>query len=184
MKILRVVFIVSIMLLCRQSVFSAEFEANQPFLLTSSGQSADVLMVKVLAQKNNLQFTYDKIATLDTLSGMATLIIVSGGSTKGLGAAKIDKDEEIARVQTLIHAARKANIKIITMHLGGKARRGKLSDEFNKPAAENADCLIVVKAGDDDQFFSSIAREKNIPIFLIDKIMDAGNVLMEIFKAE
>ena len=68
------------------------------------------------------------------------------------------------------------------MHMGGKARRGKLSDEFNKLSAESADCLIVVKSGDEDQFFSKIAKDNKIPIKLIDKIMEAGNVMKSIFS--
>ena len=163
--------------------FAFDFKAEQPFLITSAGQSADILMVKILATKAKLQFTFDKIAQPDSLKNHASLILVSGGSTKGLGAAKIDKQHELDRVQALIKAARKAKINIITMHMGGKARRGKLSDEFNKLAAENADCLIVVKSGNEDQFFSKIANNKKIPIMLVDKIMEAGDILKGIFKA-
>jgi len=162
--------------------FSEDFSAKQPILLTSAGQSADVLMVKILAQKAELQFTFDKLATPDKLKDHNALILVSGGSTKGLGAAKIDKQQELDRIQQLIAAAKKANINIITMHMGGKARRGKLSDEFNLLAAQAANCLIVVKSGDDDLFFSKIAGEKKVPIHLIEKIMDAGPTLSEIFN--
>jgi len=158
------------------------FTAKEPFLITTAGQSADLLMVKILAEKAELQFTMDKLAQAENLKDQATLILVSGGSTKGLGAAKIDRDDELARVQVLIDTARKAEIKIITMHMGGKARRGKLSDPFNKLAAENADCLIVVKGGDEDHFFSSIAAEKKIPIFLVEKIIGAKDVLEGIFR--
>ena len=158
------------------------FTAKEPFLITTAGQSADLLMVKILAEKAELQFTMDKLARAENLKDQATLILVSGGSTKGLGAAKIDREKELARVQALVDSARKAEIKIITMHMGGKARRGKLSDPFNKLAAENADCLIVVKSGDEDHFFSSIAAEKKIPIFLVEKIIGAKDVLEGIFR--
>ncbi len=176
--------IVLALFLFHQTCFSAEFTAEQPFLLTSAGQSADILMVKILSQKSGLEFTFDKIAKPDAFKEMASLVIVSGGSTKGLGAAKIDKDQELTRVKLLLNSAREANMKIVTMHLGGKARRGKLSDEFNSLAAENADCLIVVKSGDEDQFFSNIAKTKNIPIHLVEKIMDVGGILNDIFKTQ
>lgn len=161
---------------------TSDFSAKEPLLITTAGQSADILMVKILAQKAELQFTMDKLAQPEHLKDQATLIIISGGSTKGLGAAKIDPEAELARVQALIDTARKAKIKIITMHLGGKARRGKLSDRFNKLAAENADCLIVVKSGDEDQFFSDIAAESRIPIFLVEKIISTQTVLEGIFR--
>lgn len=160
---------------------AAEFHAKQPILLTSAGQGPDLTMIKILAQKNNLKFTLDKLAKSDKLKDHATLLLVAGSSTKGLGAANIDKDQELARVQALIKAAREAKMSIVTMHVGGPSRRGKLSDDFNTIAAENADCLIIVKSGNDEDFFSKIAETKKIPIFLIDKIVDAGNVLSQIF---
>lgn len=170
-----------IFILAVNLTFADDFKAKQPVLITAAGQSADALMVKILAQKNKIDFTFDKMAKPETLKENATLILVTGGSTKGLGAAKIDKNQELERVDELVKAARKANMKIITMHIGGKARRGKLSDEFNKLTAEHADLIIAVKDGDDDKFFSTIAAEKKIPITYIEKIMEAGNVLKSIF---
>ena len=81
----------------------------------------------------------------------------------------------------MIDAAKKQRKNVIVMHVGGKARRGKSSDDFNKITAENADCLVVVKGGDEDKFFSNIAKEKKISIKLIDKIMEAKDVLKSIF---
>ncbi|MCU0645188.1 MAG: DUF6305 family protein [bacterium] len=161
---------------------ASEFNAKQPILLTSAGQGPDLTMVKILAQKNNLSFTFDKLAKPDKLKGHATLLLVAGSSTKGLGAANIDKDQELARVQSLIKAAKEAKMPIVTLHVGGPSRRGKLSDDFNTIAAENADCLVIVKSGNDDGFFNKTAEAKKIPIFLIDKIVDAGNVLSQIFS--
>jgi hypothetical protein len=87
----------------------------------------------------------------------------------------------LERIQDLIQGAKKGQKTIITIHVGGKSRRGKLSDEFNTLTANNSHCLIVLKDGDEDQFFSNIAKEKKIPIFTIDKILDTGNVLKTIF---
>lgn len=160
---------------------AAEFAAKQPILLTAAGQGPDLTMVKILAQKNNLKFTFDKLAKPENLKGHATLLLVAGSSTKGLGAANIDKDQELARVQALIKAAKEAKIPIVTMHVGGPSRRGKLSDDFNTVAAENADCLIVVKSGNDDSFFDKAAETKKIPIFLVDKIVDTGEIMSKVF---
>ncbi len=168
-------------LILTTSILAADFHAKQPLLITAAGQSQDVTMVKILAQKAGLKFTFEKIAKADQLKDHATLVLVTGGSTKGLGAANIDKDQELARVNSLVKAAREAKMNIITMHVGGASRRGKLSDEFNKMTAENADCLVIVKTGDEDQLFSKIAEGKKIPIFLIDKIIEAGDILKEIF---
>jgi len=160
---------------------AGDFKAEQPFLITPCGQSPDALMIKIISQKSGLKFTYDKLAYPDTLKGNKTLIFVSGGSTKGLGAANIDKEQEQNRVESLIKTAQKEKMSIINMHVGGKSRRGKLSDFFNSLAAENADCLIILKSGDEDKFFTKIAEKKKIPIYFIDKIMEAGGVLKNIF---
>ncbi len=182
MKPFRIISMMIFILVIATSVtLASDFKAKQPVLITAAGQSADALMVKILAQKNGIKFVFDKMAQPEQLKDNETLIFVTGGSTKGLGAAKIDKKQELERVDKLIQAAKKANKKIIVMHVGGKARRGQLSDEFNKFTAEHADCIIAVKDGDADKFFSNIAAGKKVPITHIEKIMEAGNVLKSIF---
>jgi len=179
MRVIKLITILSIVMVT--VAFSTEFHTKQPILISAAGQSQDFTMVKILAQKAELKFSFDKMAKPDQLKDHATLILVTGASTKGLGAANIDKDQELNRVKNLIKAARESKMNIITMHVGGPSRRGKLSDEFNKLAAESADCLIIVKNGNEDQMFSKIAEGKKIPIYLIDKIVEAGDILKEIF---
>jgi len=179
MKVIKIIAIISLIL--TTATWASDFHAKQPLFITAAGQSQDVTMVKILAQKAGLKFSFDKLAKVDKLKDHATLVLVTGGSTKGLGAANIDKDQELARVNSLIKGAREMKMKIITMHVGGPSRRGKLSDEFNKMTAQIADCLIIVKTGDEDQLFSKIAEEKKIPIYLIEKIIEAGDVMKEIF---
>ncbi|MCF7822563.1 MAG: DUF6305 family protein [Candidatus Marinimicrobia bacterium] len=167
------------------SVLMAEtFKADQPILITAAGQSADVLMVKVLAQKAGLNFTLDKLAKGESLDKVKSVIVVSGGSTKGLGAAKIDKDDELKRVQELVSAATKQGIPIVTMHVGGKARRGSLSDEFNLVAAQAGACIVVVEGGNEDGFFTKIAEANKVPLISIDKIIQVKTVLLDIFSTE
>lgn len=160
-----------------QSKKETNFTASQPVLITSAGQSADILMAKILAKKAGLRFVFNKTATAADLDTVKSVLIVCGGSTKGLGAAKIDKEQEYKRVEKLINAAKKQGIKIIAVHLGGKSRRGALSDYFNKLVAENADYLIVVKAGNEDGFFTDIAKKRNIGLDLPEKIVEVQALL-------
>ncbi|MBT3227569.1 MAG: hypothetical protein HOD43_00780 [Candidatus Marinimicrobia bacterium] len=178
-----IIITLSTMLLI-SSLVAGEFKAEQPILITTAGQSADVLMVKVLAKKAGLDFTVDKLATSTSLGKAKSLIIVTGGSTKGLGAAKIDKDDEISRVQTLITAAKKQNIPIVTMHIGGKARRGSLSDEFNSVASQAGSCLVVVEGGNEDGYFTKVAETNKVPLIMIKKIIEVKSVLTNIFGPE
>ncbi len=154
----------------------------EPVLITSVGQSADGLMVKVLAKKAKIDFEFDKLASAEKIKSVKSIIVVTGGSTKGLGAAKIDKADEHKRGIELFNAARDAKIPIIVIHVGGKSRRGTLSDYFNTLCAANADELIVVASGNHDGFFQKIADEKKIRLQLPEKIVHVKGALEEIFK--
>lgn len=102
--------------------------AEKPILMTSAGQSADVQMLYAVAQKSGLEAEVRAVAEADQLDADAykTLIIAVGGSSKGLGAAGIDADEEKVRVQKIIDKF-KDSTTIIVAHIGGEARRGELS---------------------------------------------------------
>jgi hypothetical protein len=164
------------------SAASGTFTASGPVLITSAGQSADILMVKILAKKAQLNFLVNKTATVDNLKGVNSLIIVCGGSTKGLGAAKIDKDQEYKRVEALITAAQEKSLPIILVHVGGKSRRGALSDYFNQLVAQNANYMIVVANGNQDGFFTNIAKEKNIGLKTPEKIISIEDILKQIYQ--
>ena len=165
-------------------VYSQDFRAEQPVLVTSAGQSSDVLMGKILASKAKLEFLFNKQAQTAQLDSVKSVIIVSGGSVKGMGAAGIDKDQEYARVKSIITAAQKKKLPVIGMHLGGKSRRGSMSDEFNRLVAENSAYLIVVREGDDDGFFTSIAKEKNITCEHAENIVSVQQVLEKIYGSD
>ena len=157
------------------------FTAKDPVLITSAGQSADVLMVKILSKKVGIHYIFEKTATVEFLDSVKSIIIVMGGSSKGLGAASIDKENELERVQALMEKAKEKKLPVIGIHVGGKSRRGELSDYFNKPVAENADHLIVVKEGDHDSFFSQMGKERKIEVQLPEKINDIQGILAEIY---
>jgi hypothetical protein len=183
-KMKQFVYGIILVLVVTGILYADEFKTQEPILISSAGQSADVLMAKVLAKKAALNYTLDKTATEDKLKGNKSLILVCGGSTKGLGAAKIDKEQELERVKNLIKAAKNQNISVIALHIGGKSRRGGLSDYFNIPVAEDADFLIVVKTGNEDGMFSKIAKEKDIPLELPEKIVNVTEILKSIYAKE
>lgn len=154
--------------------------AEQPILLTSSGQSADYQIVGTVLKNLGLDYTMEATAT--ELGDAKTLMIAVGGSSKGLGAAGIDADQELARVTALIDAADSAGLTIITMHTGGTTRRGDLSDKFITPSFEKADYAIVVKEGDQDGMMSGICSQNGIPMDLIDSVTDLTTVIPKAFK--
>lgn len=156
--------------------------AEQPILLTSVGQSADVEMVKVMIEKNELTYTMKALATPDDLGDNKTLLLAIGGSSKGLGAAGIDANQEIERVKKLIAAADEKGMSIIAVHIGGEARRGELSDKFIAPSFEKADYAVVVKDGDKDQMMSKLASDAGIPMALVASMGEVVAPLKAAFK--
>jgi hypothetical protein len=156
--------------------------AEQPAMLTSIGQSADVEMIKALMDNAGLEYEMDKLITGDEIGDEKTLILAVGGSSKGLGAAGIDADSELDRTNKLIEAAKDKDIKIIAMHVGGENRRGELSDKFIGPSAGGADYIIVVDEGNKDGMFTDIASKNDIPMDVVTSIADAIEPLKKAFK--
>ncbi|MDO5564590.1 MAG: DUF6305 family protein [Eubacteriales bacterium] len=156
--------------------------AEKPVLLTSVGQSADVEMVKQLLTRANIEFTMNALATKDDIKDNKTLVLAIGGSSKGLGAAGIDANQEIDRINNLITSAKSAGLSIIALHIGGEARRGELSDKFIAPSFENADYAIVVSNGDKDGFMQQLARNKSMPLALVNGMTDVMEPLEKAFK--
>lgn len=156
--------------------------AESPVILTSVGQSADVEMVKALMDNAGIEHTMDKVVGADAIGDQKTLILAVGGSSKGLGAAGIDADTELARTNELIDAAKDKGIKIIAMHVGGQNRRGELSDKFIEPSLSKADYIIIVADGDSDGLFTSIASKNAIPMDSVTSIADAIEPLKGAFK--
>ncbi|MEA4932542.1 MAG: DUF6305 family protein, partial [Lawsonibacter sp.] len=101
-----------------------------PIVLTSIGQSADVDIVDTLCSKAGLTVYTNATLTADELTDQyKTLIVAVGGSSKGLGAAGIDAEQELKRSEDLLAKAKELGMTVVAMHTGGSARRGTLSDQ-------------------------------------------------------
>ncbi len=156
--------------------------AEYPALVTSGGQSADYQMIATVMEKQGMEFTTNNLATSADLGDAKTLIVVVGGSSKGLGAAGIDADGELERLDELMTVAKDAGLSIIAMHTGGEARRGDLSDKFITPVFNMADYAIVVSSGDSDGMMNDLCAGNGIPMDKIDSISDVVTVLPAAFK--
>ena len=168
--------------LCSWAALAEPKPFAEPILLTSCGQSADALMMKTLLTKDSLIFAYLPAATASDLAGKGSLLMVVGGSSKGLGAAKISAEEETNRATGLLNAAHEAGIPVLIAHLGGTARRGALSDGFNRLGAEGAQRIFVVKGGDNDSLFTKIAQGKNIPMQAAETALQVGPLVRALYR--
>lgn len=156
---------------------------EQPILITSAGQSAEVQLASVLAKRSGLDYSLSKTATAKDLQNIKTLVLVLGASMKGLGAAGLDMAREKERVNMLIKGAQEKNIPIICMHLGGESRRGKLSDETIIDFLPYAKMAIIVKSGNKDSLFDNICKENKIHLIEVDKTIDALGPLKNAFQS-
>ncbi|MEG0019753.1 MAG: DUF6305 family protein [Oscillospiraceae bacterium] len=156
--------------------------AEQPILLTSAGQSADVEMAKTLLTKAELEFSVNSQATGADIKDAKTLILAVGGSTQGMGTAGVDLDHELERVKKLTAAAAKADVKIIAIHIGGEVRRSEISDEFIAPSFEKADYAVVVADGDKDGRMKNLASKRGVPIKEVDCVAEVIAPLKAAFK--
>jgi hypothetical protein len=156
---------------------------SQPVLVTAAGQGVELAVAGALFKKAGIPAIVAAQAGPADLEGRKTLVLVPGFSLKGLGSAGLDRNREMARVQALIAAAQKANARILVLHLGGKARRGPQSDDFNRVTAAAAHYLIVVKSGDEDRFFTGIAAERQVGIELVASASDALAPLGRLFAS-
>jgi len=153
-----------------------------PVIVTSIGQSADVDIVKTLCNKAGLENTTNATISADELTAdTKTLILAVGGSSKGLGAAGIDADQELARTDALLAKAKELGITVVATHTGGSARRGTLSDSFIVPAFGAADMAIVLSEGDADGLMSGILAENSTPTAVIEQVTDCVTVLQTLF---
>ncbi len=157
---------------------TAEFE--QPMLITSVGQSADAQMVKALAERSGLKYTYKSMAKPEDFGNVKTLVLVIGGSSKGMGAAGVNLAQEEQRGKKLVAEAKKKNLKLIVMHVGGEARLGELTSRFI-PLVSEGNYAIVVKDGDKNKEFSKAVGSK-IPIDFPATISDVAKYLKAAFK--
>ena len=174
---------------------SSTFES--PAFIASVGQSAGAQQARVLADRAGLEFTFEARPAPEQLEGHRTLIVVLGASTKGLGAAGVDIDAEIAWATGLFEKARELGMSIVAMHIEGGTRRGPSSDRVNTTFAPMVDHLIIKGSapgqewaeaeeadGNADGLFTTIGAEHGIPVTYIAKTLEAVDALQQLFGVE
>jgi len=141
-------------------------------------------------QRLGVEFEYKPDATAQDLASkrFKTVIVVTGASLKGMGAAGVSMKDELARTDAIIAAAKKANITLIGAHIEGMARRsqgasaGDNSDEQSIDAVcPRAQILLIRKDGDEDGRFTTIAKKQNIPMLVFEKNLEVEGVLKSLF---
>lgn len=155
---------------------------QKPAIVTAIGQNSDAAIVKVLLNTRlKLGFDYSMTATAKDLAATKAILMVLGASTKGLGAAGISYEQEVARTESLLAAAKAGGIPVIAVHTGGSARRGESSNRLIELVMKSASCAVVVADGNKDGFFNELAALRGIPVYQRDKVAEVGVVIQTLF---
>ena len=149
-------------------------------VLTPFGQSPDAMMIRVVLKKLGVDGRLEKTLQADGLQDEKVLITVVAGSSKGLGEAGIDKDAEITRMKEVSQAAKAQGMKVLVMHIGGKGRRGTLTDIFIVEAVPMADKLIVVEGGDYDGLFTGLVEGTDLEIIPAPSVRETTEPLSQV----
>jgi hypothetical protein len=171
-------------------------KAQLPVLVTSCGQSPGPVKLKVFINKLKLESVYDPKASAAVIASrkkegtpLRSIIIVTGASLKGMGAAGVSISDEIERIKGLIAQANKENIKVIAAHIEGMSRRaqgaasGDNSDEQSIDAVcPNSSLMIIRKDGNEDGRFTTISKSRKIPMIVFEKNMELEDVLKRLFS--
>lgn len=169
---------------------AAAQKAETPILVTSCGQSPGPLRLTVFMKRLQIAHDLKEDAAVKDLSAKPykTLVVVTGSSLKGMGAAGVSIEDEVKRVSALIAEAKKKGITVIGSHVEGMERRAKNaapgdnSDEMSIDAVcPKANFLIVRKDGDEDGRFTALSKKHNIPVVFFQKNTEIQDVLKSVF---
>ncbi len=155
--------------------------AQAPALIVAPGLAPEGELVKLLCQRINLQVTYNAVAEPKDLAKYKSVMIIIGGSGKGLGAAGIDVQQELKRGEGLLAEAKRLKMVIIGIHVGGPDRRGPVSAKFIELVTPQVNYLIVRADGNKDGIFTKLAKDNDIPLTVIQQTVEITDVLKKLY---
>lgn len=151
-----------------------------PFIVTTCGQSPGAVMMNMVAVQAGLTSVNDNNLNADSLKAdeYKTLIVTTGTSMKGMGAAGTDVNAEIERCVSVINAAKEAGLTIVGAHIEGMARRTDSADAASIDAVmELADVILVIEESDSDGFFTKYAEDNNKQLIKVENTLAISSVL-------
>ena len=166
---------------------AAEMPAVEaPVIVTTCGQSPGAVMVKMsLMQSQITPVESNNTMTTSDLAGKGykTLIVTTGTSGKGMGAAGTNVEKEIARCKELIEAAKAEGIVVITAHVEGMARRTDSADQASiDEIMPLGDAILIVAGSNPDGYFTKLAQDNDKPLIEAKDALSIGSSLKELNK--
>lgn len=160
---------------------AAEFtgKLQAPFAITSCGQSPGATMLNVVATQAGLaSVNNNNMAAADLPADTKTLIITTGTSGKGMGAAGTDVNMELERCLALADAAKAAGMLVCCAHVEGMSRRTDANDQASIDGIlAIADVVLIIEDSDSDGYFTDYCNTNSLPLLKVAQALDAGTVM-------
>ncbi len=163
------------------TISAQEMKATLPILVTSIGQSLDAFQVQLSLRRAQIENEYEPLAGVDLLDGKKTLLLAVGASLKGFGEAGTNMQKEVKRTEDLLAAAKAKGMFVVVLHIGGKERRDKLSEQLIKLTVPRANLVIVRLEGDEDEMIRKLAKASKVPVREVDTIVNLRPALRDVF---
>jgi hypothetical protein len=162
--------------------------AELPVIVVAPGLTPEIEMVRILAGRAKVEVATEASAKPEDLAKDGekvynSMILVIGGSGKGLGAAGASIEDEMKRAEALIARGKELGIFLMGVHLGGEARRGPNTEKIIPIIVPNVDYVVVRKDGNKDGIFTELTADKKIPLTEIEKTTAFIDVLKAVFPA-
>ncbi len=192
---LRLLIILILSFLILTSISLADLQEQElpqldiPLVTTTAGQSPGALMFYMLAKRAGIPCDREDLLTAQMLKDKAeagepyrTLVITTGTSMKGMGAAGVDIDAELRRIKEVIAEAKSQNITLIGAHIEGPARRVDESDAASiDTVIPESDIILVRNDSNEDGYFTDAAQELDVPLVTYEKTTELGDILVKMF---
>ncbi len=114
-----------------------------------------------------------------------TIMFAIGASLKGMGASGLTIEDEEKRLREVIDHCKQNNIFIVAVHIGGVSKRGAPGGDNEKmidAVAPFADYIIVAKDSNKDGRFTTIAKDKNIPLTEVEYALGVVDIMKQMFE--
>jgi hypothetical protein len=114
-----------------------------------------------------------------------TIMFAIGASLKGMGASGLTIEDEEKRLKEVIDHCKENNIFIVAVHIGGVSKRGAPGGDNERmidTVTPFADYIIVAKDSNKDGRFTTIAKEKNIPLTEVEYALGVVDIMKQVFE--
>lgn len=104
----------------------------------------------------------ENVLNVDDVADGSVVFLVTGSSTKGLGAAGTNITAENTRAQAFADAAKANKITLVVLHVGGDQRRGPQADPIINKVVPVAKLVMVVNTGNADGLFTNLSSANGV----------------------